>query len=119
MPDDQVLAAGRGVAVEGLVDLAVGRVDADLQHLHQHATPIGDPAHMGMRLVGQLRDGNLSQMHAVRLAGQYGYGFHRPPPWPSPDRLVGKDEKRNVCGNRVSTSGAAARLVARPWFRCI
>ena len=31
VPDHQVLAAGWGVAVESLVDLAIGRVDADLQ----------------------------------------------------------------------------------------
>ncbi len=84
VPDHQVLAAGRGVAVESLVDLAVGRIDADLQHLHEHATSLGDLAHMGMRLVGQLGDRDLTKMHAIRLAGQNGYGFHRHSPWPSP-----------------------------------
>ena len=75
--DDEVLAAGRGVAVEGLVDLAVGGVDADLEHLHQHGPALGNPADVRMRLVGQLRDRDVSQMHAIRLAGQDGNGFHR------------------------------------------
>ncbi len=92
VPDDQVLAARRGVAVKGLVDLAVSRIDTDLQHLDQHGTPIGDPAHVRMRLVRQLGDGNLSQMHAIRLAGQYGYGFHRPTP--DPPRSVGGEGKK-------------------------
>ena len=77
MADDEVLAARRGVAVEGLVDLAVGGVDADLEHLDQHAPPFGDRADVRMRLVAQLRDGDLAQVDAVRLAGQDGNGFHR------------------------------------------
>ena len=54
--DDEMLAARRGVAVEGLVDLAVGGVDADLEHLHQHRPALGNPADVRVRLVGQLRD---------------------------------------------------------------
>ena len=75
--DDQVVAAGRGVAVEGLVDLAVGGVDADLEHLDQHGPPFGDAADVRMRLVGQLRGGDLAQVDAVRFARQDGNGFHR------------------------------------------
>src|SRR5262249_40413146 len=73
VPDHQVLAAGRGIAIKRFVDFAVRRIDADLQHLHQNPAAISDFAHMRMRLVRNPRDGNLSYVHTIRLAGQYGY----------------------------------------------
>ena len=75
--DDEVVAPGGGVAVEGLVDLAVGGVDPDLEHLHQDGAPFGDGADVRMRLVGQLRGRDVPQVDAVRLAGEDGDGFHR------------------------------------------
>ena len=100
MPDDQMVATGRGVPVEGLVDLSIGRVDADLQHLHQHAAPLGYLAHVRMRLVRELGDRNLTQMHAVRLAGQNGYGFHQ--------RLARSGKVFLVFGQRGNVGSAIA-----------
>ena len=77
MADDEVLAAGRGVAVEGFIDLTVGGVDAHLKHLHQHSPPVGNLANVGMRLIGQLGNRNVPGMNAILLARQNGNGFHR------------------------------------------
>ena len=77
MTDDEMLAARRGLPIQGFVDLAVGRIDADLEHLDQHGAAVADPANVRMGLVVQLRDRNISQMNAIRLAGQDGNGFHR------------------------------------------
>ena len=77
MADDQVLAPRRRVAVERLVDLSIRSVDTDLEHLHPHGPALRDLTDVRMRLIGQLRFGNLSQVDAVRLPGQDGNGFHR------------------------------------------
>ena len=77
MADDQMLAARRSIAVKCLVDLAIGRVDTDLEHLHQHRPALGYAANVGMGLVGQLRDRDVSQVDAIRLTRQNGNGFHQ------------------------------------------
>src|SRR5690606_5274324 len=50
---------GRGVAVEGLVDLAIGGVDPDLEHLDENAPSV--------RNVGHLRLGKFRQVDAIWL----------------------------------------------------
>ena len=77
VPDHEVLAPRRSISVEGLVDLAVGGVNADLKHFHQHPPALGDPADVRVRLVGQLRDRDVSQVNTIRLTRQNGNGFHR------------------------------------------
>ena len=72
-----MLAPRRSVAVKGLVDLAVGGVDADLKHLDQHRAALGNPANVRVRLVGQRGDRDVAQMDAIRLTRQDGNGFHR------------------------------------------
>jgi len=75
--DDEMLAARRGLAILGLVNLAVGGIDADLQHLDQHGAAVADPANVRMGLLAQPGDRNIAQMNAIRLARQHGNGFHR------------------------------------------
>ena len=76
VPDDKVFAAGRSVAVESLVDLAISRIDADLQRLHQDRAALGNRADMRVRLIVQLGLRDLSQMNTVGLSGKNGDGFH-------------------------------------------
>src|SRR5205823_2267513 len=40
--DDEVVVAGRGVAVKSVVDLAIGGIDADLEDADKHAFAAGD-----------------------------------------------------------------------------
>ena len=75
--DDQVVAARRCVAVECLVDLAVGGVDSDLKDLHQHGPAFRHDADVRVGLVRQLRDRDITKVDAIRLARQDGNGFHR------------------------------------------
>ncbi len=70
------VAAGRGVAVEGLVDLAVGRVNPDLERPDPHGASFGNRANVRVGLVRQPRLGDLAEVDAVGLSGQDGYGFH-------------------------------------------
>src|SRR5580704_1018284 len=60
--------AGRRVAVEGLVDLPIGRVDADSQHLDQHSAPAGHFV--------QARHRQIDQVDAILAAGTNGDGLH-------------------------------------------
>ncbi len=75
--DDQVVAAWRCVAVERLVDLAIGGVDPDLEDLHQYGPAFRHDADVRMGLVRQLRARDLAKVDAIRLARQDGNGFHR------------------------------------------
>jgi hypothetical protein len=64
------------VAVQGLVDLAVRGVHADLKHPDLHGTFRGNFADVRVWLIGQLRFGNVTQVNAVRLSRNDGDGFH-------------------------------------------
>ena len=79
VPDDKMFAAGGSVAVEGLVDLAISRIDADLQRLHQHRAAFGNRADVRMRLIVQLGLWDVSQVDTVGLSGKNGDGFHEGP----------------------------------------
>ena len=68
VPDHEMLAARRRVAIKSLVDLAISGIDTDLEDLDQHGPPFGNPADVRMGLVGQLRARNISQVDAVRFA---------------------------------------------------
>src|SRR5262249_54948739 len=107
--DDQVLTARGRVAVEGLVDLAVGRVHADLQDLDQDPAALGDLDDVRVRLVGQARGRDVPQVDAVRLAGQDGDGFHRCQLL----RPVGCDEPDLATPYRPGTSTATGRAAAK------
>jgi hypothetical protein len=62
-----MLAPGRSIAIQRFVDLAVGGIDADLEHLDEHGAARGDAANVRMRLVRQRRDWNVAEMDAVRF----------------------------------------------------
>ena len=68
VPQHQKVIARRRVAVERLVDLAIGGVHADPQHLDQHAAPA--------RHIIQPRHRHVGQMNAIFSAGTNGNGFH-------------------------------------------
>jgi hypothetical protein len=69
MADDQVFVTGRGVAVEGFVDLAIGRIDANLQGLHE------DPFTVRDRVEFRLGD-VIEEVNAVGDAGSDRDRFH-------------------------------------------
>src|SRR5262245_60237317 len=69
--DDEVAVAWRSVAVEGVVDLAVGGIDADFQHADEDAFAAGNVGDFGAR--------NVGEVDAVLLAGSDGDGFHGEP----------------------------------------
>jgi hypothetical protein len=74
--NDQVLAPWRGVAIKGLVDFSVGRVDTDFQNFHQDRAAVGNFADVRMGLIRNLRYRYVSQVDAVGLARKDGDGFH-------------------------------------------
>ena len=76
MADDQVLLAWRGVPIKGFVDFAVGGIDTHLKHLDFNGPTLRHMAHMRMRLIGELRLRNVTQMHTMRLTRYDGDGFH-------------------------------------------
>src|SRR5262249_24824731 len=76
VPDHQVLAPRRRVAVKRLVDLAVGRVHSNLKDLHQYRSALGNSADVRMRLVRERWNRDVAQMDRVRRARQYGNGLH-------------------------------------------
>ena len=65
--DQEVVSLG-GRAVLGRVDLLVGPVDADAQHLDEHPAPARDVAHA--------RLGELGEVHRVGTPGEHRDGFH-------------------------------------------
>jgi hypothetical protein len=65
--DDEEVLAGRRGAVLRLVDLAVGRVDADAQNLDQDAAAAGD--------IGDARLGKLGEVGRVGRTGMNSDGF--------------------------------------------
>jgi hypothetical protein len=75
--DDQVIAPGRGVAVQSLVDLAVGGINADLQALDEDAPPLRDRGDVRVRLGVEGGGGDVPEVDGVRSAGEDGDGFHR------------------------------------------
>src|SRR5579864_33239 len=64
--DDEVFSARRGVSVERLVDLPVGCIDTNLEHLDQYRASFGDAANVRLRLVAQFRDWYVAQVDGVR-----------------------------------------------------
>src|SRR5581483_344318 len=75
--DHQVLAAGWSVAIERLVDFAVGGVDPHLQDLNADRAPFRNATNVRVRLIAQLGFRHVHKVNAVGLAGEDGYGFHR------------------------------------------
>src|SRR6202011_4827936 len=59
---------GRGDAVDGLVDLPIGAVQAHAEHANQDPSTFGD--------VVQAGPGKFGQVHAVARAGDRGDGLH-------------------------------------------
>src|SRR5204863_3505280 len=66
VPEDQVRAARRGLAVERLLDLDVGAADPRLQNAHERLAVGGS----------RIRD-VVADLEAVRLPGHDGHGAHR------------------------------------------
>ena len=65
---DQVIVPGRRIAVESVVDFAVGRIDTDFQDADEDSHSPGDIVELGL--------GDVLQMNTVRRAGRDGDRFH-------------------------------------------
>ncbi len=68
VPKHEVVVAGRRLSIERGVDLLVGTVDADAQHLHEHAASTRD--------IGDARLFDLAQMGGAGTAGGDADRFH-------------------------------------------
>lgn len=68
MTQHQEVVARRRISIEAVVDLAVGRIDADFQNFDQHATTVRD--------IVQSRLGQIGKMNAVGVTRFDGNRFH-------------------------------------------
>jgi hypothetical protein len=68
VPDHQEIEPFRRRPVLGGVDLLVGSVHPDSQHLHQHSTPAGD--------VGERRTGHRRQVYRAGFPRDHGDSLH-------------------------------------------
>ena len=76
MTDYEMFTPWWGVAVEGVVDLAIGGVDTDLQGSDQHRASVRNSADVGVRLIEQFRYGNVTQVNTIWFAGKDRNSFH-------------------------------------------
>ena len=102
MAEHEEREARRRLAVLGVLDLPVGAVDADPEHLHPDPASAGD--------VGDVSTGKLGQVGAARLAREHRDGFHDALLFGSAG--VSSTGISWLCCSSLATSAGPARLVA-------